>query len=64
LGGGLVEAMPDLITKAVEQAAFVRMMPSFTKSVKIVPAKLGDDAAIRGAAAWVARQVMEEGDKK
>lgn len=64
LGGGLVEAMPDLITKAVEQAAFARMMPSFTKSVKIVPAKLGDDAAIRGAAAWVARQVMEEGEKK
>lgn len=64
LGGGLVEAMPDLITKAVEQAAFARMMPSFTKSVKIVPAKLGDDAAIRGAAAWVARQVLDEGDKK
>jgi len=64
LGGGLVEAMPDLITKAVEQAAFARMMPSFTKSVRIVPAKLGDDAAIRGAAAWVARQVLDEGEKK
>jgi glucokinase len=60
LGGGLVEAMPDLITKTVEQAAFERMMPSFTKSVKIVSAKLGDDAAIRGAAAWVARQVTEK----
>jgi glucokinase len=59
LGGGLVEAMPDLITKAVEQAAFERMMPSFTKSVKIVAAKLGDDAAIRGAAAWVAQSVSE-----
>jgi glucokinase len=59
LGGGLVEAMPDLITKAVEQAAFNRMMPSFTKSVKITAAKLGDDAAIRGAAAWVAKQVSE-----
>jgi glucokinase len=60
LGGGLVEAMPELITKAVEQAAFERMMPSFTKSMKIVAAKLGDDAAIRGAAAWVARQVTDE----
>lgn len=59
LGGGLVEAMPELITKAVEQAAFERMMPSFTKSVKIVAAKLGDDAAIRGAAAWIAKQVEE-----
>jgi glucokinase len=59
LGGGLVEAMPELITKAVEEAAFNRMMPSFTKSVKIVAAKLGDDAAIRGAAAWVARQITE-----
>lgn len=64
LGGGLVEAMPDLVTKAVEQAAFSRMMPSFTKSVKIVCAKLGDDAAIRGAAAWVAHEVMEEGEQK
>lgn len=64
LGGGLVEAMPDLITKAVEQAAFERMMPSFTKSVKIVAAKLGDDAAIRGAAAWVARQVTDESDEQ
>lgn len=59
LGGGLVEAMTELITKAVEQAAFDRMMPSFTKSVKIVAAKLGDDAAIRGAAAWIAKQVEE-----
>jgi len=59
LGGGLVEAMPELITKAVEEAAEKRMMPSFTKSVKIVAARLGDDAAVRGAAAWVARQVTE-----
>ena len=57
LGGGLVEAMPELITKAVEHAANERMMPSFNKSVKILPAKLGDDAAIRGAAAWVAKQI-------
>jgi glucokinase len=62
LGGGLVEAMPELITKAVEAAANDRMMPSFAKSVKIVAAKLGDDAAIRGAAAWVASQVGEKAE--
>lgn len=57
LGGGLVEALPELIAKAVEEAAEDRIMPSFAKSVKIVTARLGDDAAVRGAAAWVAKQV-------
>ena len=35
------------------------MMPSFAKSVKITAAKLGDDAAVRGAAGWIAKQVEE-----
>jgi glucokinase len=59
LGGGLVEAMPELILKGVAQGADSRIMPSFAKSVKIVAAKLGDDATIRGAAAWIARQVED-----
>jgi glucokinase len=59
LGGGLVEAMPELISKSVEQGAEQRMMPSYAKQVKIAVAKLGDDAAVRGAAAWVAKTVQE-----
>ena len=35
------------------------MMPSFAKVVKITVAKLGDDASVRGAAAWVAKLVEE-----
>lgn len=53
LGGGLVEAMPDLFIKGVEDAAKHRAAPPFAKSFKVVVAKLGDDAAVRGAAAWI-----------
>ena len=52
LGGGLVEAMPELFVKEVEQAARQRAAPPFAKTFKIAPAKLGDDAVVRGAAAW------------
>jgi glucokinase len=57
LGGGLVEAMPGLILKEVERAAADNMIPAFGKSLKIAAAKLGDDAGVRGAAAWVQRHV-------
>jgi glucokinase len=58
LGGGLVEAMPDLFVDAVSSAARERVMPSMVKSFKVVAAKLGDDAGAMGAAAWVERHVM------
>ena len=57
LGGGLMEAMPELILEEVEKTAGQRVAPPFVKVSKIVPAKLGDDAGVRGAAAWVAKQV-------
>lgn len=59
LGGGLVEAMPELIVREVEKAAAERVMPSFAKGMKIVAAKLGDDAGFRGAAAW-AKTALED----
>src|SRR5262245_8538638 len=59
LGGGLVEAMPELIVKEVEQAARDRAAPPFSKIFKVAPAKLGDDAVVRGAAAW-AQTVQSE----
>jgi glucokinase len=60
LGGGLVEAMPDLIVEAVEKTARAHAMPSMAKSFKVVAAKLGDDAGVMGAAAWVERTVMPQ----
>jgi glucokinase len=52
LGGGLVEALPELLVKGVEDAARQRAAPPFAKTFKVVAAKLGDDAVVRGAAAW------------
>jgi glucokinase len=52
LGGGLVEAMAELFLTEVEQAARQRAAPPFSKTFKIAAAKLGDDAVVRGAAAW------------
>ncbi len=52
LGGGLVEAMPDLYVETVSAAAKKWVLPSFAKSYEIVAAKLGDDAVALGAAAW------------
>jgi glucokinase len=60
LGGGLVEAMPDLFVREVEKATNKRVMPSFKKSFRVVPAELGDDATALGAAAW-ARNTIERG---
>jgi glucokinase len=60
LGGGLVEEMPDLFVQTVQQTAAKRVMSSFKKSFRVVVAKLGDDAAVMGAAAWVQRTVSRK----
>lgn len=52
LGGGLVEAMPELIVTNVEEAARNRAAPPMSRSFKVAAARLGDDAVVRGAAAW------------
>ena len=52
LGGGLVEAMPEIFVEEVEAAARERAAPPFAKTFKVAAAKLGDDAVVRGAAAW------------
>lgn len=53
LGGGLVEAMPDLFVKHVWKAARERVMDSYADSFEVVAAKLGDDSTALGAATWV-----------
>jgi glucokinase len=55
LGGGLVEAMPELYVDAVSKAVKKRVLPSMRDLYKIVPAALGDQATAMGAAA-AARQ--------
>src|SRR5262245_152986 len=62
LGGGLVEAMPDLLVNEVEQAARQRAAPPFAKTFKLAAAKLGDDAVVRGAAAWAETMQASNGD--
>ncbi len=57
LGGGLVEAMPDLYLGTVRTAFRKRVLPAYRDGVQIVPAQLGDRAAVKGAAAWARRQL-------
>lgn len=52
LGGGLVQAMPDLWVEEVSKSANSRVLPTYRKTFKVVPAKLGDDATALGAASW------------
>lgn len=54
LGGGLVEAMPEFMVEQVWRSAKEHVMPPFRELFEVVPAALGDDAAVMGAAAWIA----------
>ncbi|MGI8978536.1 MAG: ROK family protein [Pirellulaceae bacterium] len=64
LGGGLVEAMPDLFVSHVEEAAKNRAAPPMAKSFKVVAARLADEAVVRGAAAWAEKsQALESAAK-
>lgn len=58
LGGGLVEAMPELFREEVTASANARAMPSFEGTFNVVTAQLGDDATVRGAAGW-AREMVQ-----
>lgn len=60
LGGGLVEAMPNLYIQEVTGALKEHVMASYHGSYKVVAAALGDDAAVTGAAAWVQHEVSGE----
>lgn len=56
MGGGLVEAMPDLIIGTVSKTARGAVLAPFKDRFKIVQAQLGDDAAVLGAAAWAKKR--------
>lgn len=59
LGGGLVEAMPELYVDSVTSGARKSVMPSFVDTFKVVAAKLGDDAGVMGCAAWAAKTFVD-----
>jgi glucokinase len=57
LGGGLVEALPELFLNTVRQTARDQVLAPYRDRFQVVAAKLGDDAACIGAAAWTAREI-------
>jgi len=57
LGGGLVEAMPELFVKEVGEAIDRNVLDSYAGSYKVIAAELGDDAAAIGAAGWAAQEI-------
>ncbi len=57
LGGGLVEAMPDLFVKEVQKVAKRHVFECYRDQFDVRAAKLGDDAATVGAAAWIRKQL-------
>ena len=57
LGGGLVEAMPEIFLGEAKNAVKMQAMPAFANQVRIVAAKLGDDATALGAAALASQHV-------
>lgn len=59
LGGGLVEALPQLFVETVSETARRRVMPSYVDSFQVVAAELGDYATAMGAAAWVRQTVRK-----
>lgn len=62
LGGGLVEAMEELIVGTVKKAARQNVMEVYRDRFDVVAAKLGDDAAALGAAAWAHKQIVGDGN--
>ncbi len=61
LGGGLVEAMEKLYLEEVKRAVKEHAMPFLRKDVKIVPAKLGDDAVVLGGARMIVERLTAKG---
>lgn len=59
LGGGLVEAMPELFVKEISKVAKRNVFECYRDQFEVRAAKLGDDAATVGAAAWIRKQLAD-----
>ncbi len=57
LGGGLVEAMPELFLQTLARSVDEKVLAPFRGRYRIAEAELGDDAGVQGAAAWAAKSV-------
>ena len=57
LGGGLVEAMEDLVVETVRETAEKNVLEVYHGRFEVIAAKLGDDAGVRGAAAWAKKNL-------
>ncbi len=62
LGGGLVQAMPDLWVTEVQKTARDRVLPTYRKAFKVVPAQLADDATVLGSVAWAQSKIAAKDD--
>jgi glucokinase len=60
LGGGLVEAMPELYLDEVRLSARNSSVPGLKDIFDVAVAELGDDSSVTGAAAW-ARKIITGG---
>ena len=60
LGGGLVEAMPDLMRREIRQAIEAHASPKAAKAVKVVVAKLKDHSGTVGAARLAVDMQMDD----
>ncbi len=63
LGGGLVEAMPQLFLKEVTKSAKKNVFECYRDQFEVRCAKLGDDAGSVGAAHWIAHRVAADAAK-
>ncbi|MBN2328771.1 MAG: ROK family protein [Candidatus Omnitrophica bacterium] len=60
IGGGLVEALEEELLPIIRENAKKNCFPIISKDVEIVPAALGDDAGILGAAAIAWKRLKGE----
>ncbi|MDB4477072.1 ROK family protein [Rhodopirellula sp.] len=57
LGGGLVEAMEELVVGTVRETARKSVMSVYRERFEVVAAQLGDDAGVLGACAWAKQEI-------
>ena len=48
LGGGVIEALEKFMIPIIKESFQENVLPSSSKNLKLLPAKLGDDAALYG----------------
>ena len=60
LGGGLVEAMEDLVVGTVRKTARESVMSVYRDRFEVVAAKLGDDAGVLGSIAWAKQEILRK----